>query len=68
MTPTLPLIIENAQGEAPKLIGRHFLETDTLVSKINREQIELLKSWYKDEMKRSDWKLVIWLKKLFGII
>ena len=60
--------IEGAQGEAPKLLGRHFEVTDQIVSKIDREVIELLKAWYKDEMKAEDWKLVIRLKKLFGII
>ena len=60
--------IEGAQGEAPKLLGRHFEVTDILVSKIDREGIELLKSWYKDEMRTSDWKLVVRLKKLLDII
>ena len=60
--------IEGAQGEAPKLLGRHFEVTDQIVSKIDREVIDILKTWYKDEMKAEDWKLVIRLKKLFGII
>ena len=60
--------IDGAQGEAPKLLGRHFESTDILCSKVTREGINILKEWYKDEMRTSDWKLVLQLKKIFGIV
>jgi len=60
--------IDGAQGEAPKLLGRHFESTDILCSKVSREGINILKEWYKDEMRTNDWKLVLQLKKIFGIV
>ncbi|CAK8696854.1 unnamed protein product [Clavelina lepadiformis] len=60
--------IENAPGEAPKMVGRHFDETDLLTSKISRDSINLLKDWFREEMQKSDWQVIIELKKLFDII
>jgi len=47
--------------------GRHFDHTNNLVSHISRESIDMLKEHFKDEMAKSDWELVISLKKLFDI-
>lgn len=60
--------VVGSQGEAPKLLGRHFEQTDVLVTRINRESINLLKEWWSEEMTKSDWKLVIKLKKVFNIM
>eukprot|EP01051_Picozoa_sp_SAG22_P009452 SAG22_NODE_790_length_7216_cov_5.198820_8_plen_74_part_00 len=48
--------------------GRQFDENDELVSKVTRESIDLLKEYHKDDMSRDDWKLVIRLKKVLGVI
>lgn len=53
--------------EASKLVGRHFVESDELVSKISRESIDALKAHFRDEMTRPLWELVIKLKKVFKI-
>lgn len=60
--------IETPPGEPPKMVGRHFEETDILVSKISRESINALKDWFRDEMQKTDWHLVIELKKMFEIM
>uniref|UniRef100_A0A8C7VUX2 Eukaryotic translation initiation factor 5B n=1 Tax=Oncorhynchus mykiss TaxID=8022 RepID=A0A8C7VUX2_ONCMY len=60
--------IEPIPGEAPKMFGRHFEATDILVSKITRASIDALKNWFRDEMGKSDWQLIMELKKTFEII
>ena len=37
-------------------------------SRISRESIDALKSHFKDELSNDDWRLVIDLKKVFGIV
>jgi translation initiation factor 5B len=59
--------IENTTGGAPKLLGRHFLVTDYLVSKISRDSIDAVKNYFREEMTKSDWQLIIELKKQFNI-
>ena len=59
--------IENTTGGAPKLLGRHFLVTDQLVSKISRESIDAVKNYFREEMTKADWQLIIDLKKKFHI-
>ncbi|XP_078258736.1 eukaryotic translation initiation factor 5B [Rhinoraja longicauda] len=60
--------IEPIPGESPKMFGRHFEATDFLVSKISRQSIDALKDWFRDEMQKSDWQLIMELKKTFEII
>ena len=60
--------IEGAPGDTPKMVGRHFDETDILVSKITRDSINILKDWFREEMTKSDWQLIIEFKKAFEII
>lgn len=60
--------IEPIPGESPKMYGRHFEATDILVSKISRQSIDALKDWFRDEMQKSDWQLIVELKKVFEII
>ncbi|XP_041438309.1 eukaryotic translation initiation factor 5B isoform X2 [Xenopus laevis] len=60
--------IDPIPGESPKMFGRHFEATDFLVSKINRQSIDALKNWFRDEMQKSDWQLIVELKKVFEII
>jgi translation initiation factor 5B len=51
-----------------RLYGRHFDHTDALISRISRESIDALKSHFAEEMTKDDWRLVIKLKKMFGIV
>ncbi|CAF2154254.1 unnamed protein product [Rotaria magnacalcarata] len=60
--------IEPVGGEAPKMFGRHFDETDTLMSKISRESIDVVKDHFRDDMQKSDWQLMIELKKIFNVL
>ncbi|XP_074520432.1 eukaryotic translation initiation factor 5B [Halichoeres trimaculatus] len=60
--------IEPIPGEAPKMYGRHFEATDIIVSKITRASIDALKNWFRDEMQKPDWQLIMELKKTFEII
>lgn len=48
--------------------GRHFDHTNKLYSIISRRTIDSLKEFFKDQMKKEDWLLVVELKRLFNII
>ncbi|GAB5037127.1 translation initiation factor aif-2 [Nannochloropsis oceanica] len=50
------------------MFGRHFTAEHPLYSRISRESIDALKSHFKDELTNDDWRLVIDLKKVFGIV
>ncbi|KAL1505433.1 hypothetical protein ABEB36_005003 [Hypothenemus hampei] len=60
--------IEPISGESPKMFGRHFDETDFLVSKISRQSIDACKDCFRDDLLKSDWQLMVELKKLFQIL
>lgn len=60
--------IENTSSDAPKMIGRHFEETDLLVSHISRESIDACKNYFRDDLEKSDWQVIVDLKKLLKII
>ncbi len=48
-------------------LGRHFSTENTLVSRITRKSIDILKENYKDEITKEDIKLLVDLKKMFDI-
>lgn len=50
------------------MYGRHFDFTDSLVSKMSRSAIDLLKESFRDDLETEDWRLVVKLKKMFDII
>ncbi|XP_069683030.1 eukaryotic translation initiation factor 5B [Periplaneta americana] len=60
--------IEPIPGEAPKMFGRHFDEKDFLVSKISRQSIDACKDYFRDDLVKTDWQLMVELKKLFQIL
>lgn len=60
--------IEPVPGEAPKMFGRHFDETDMLVSKISRQSIDACKDYFRDDLNKQDWQLMVELKKIFEIL
>jgi len=47
--------------------GRHFSHENTLYSKISRESIDALKNYFKSEVSREEWGLLVKLKKVFGV-
>ncbi|CAG9819490.1 unnamed protein product [Phaedon cochleariae] len=60
--------IEPVPGESPKMFGRHFDETDFLISKISRQSIDACKDYFRDDLQKTDWQLMVELKKLFEIL
>jgi len=60
--------IDALPGEAPKMFGRHFDDTDLLISKISRESIDACKNYFRDDLTKTDWMLMVELKKLFEIL
>ena len=54
-------------GESNIMVGRQFEEIDSICSIISKKTIESLKEHFRDEMTTDDWKLVIKLKKVFGL-
>ncbi|XP_019859915.1 PREDICTED: eukaryotic translation initiation factor 5B-like [Amphimedon queenslandica] len=59
--------IEPTSGDAPKLFGRHFDYDDLLVSKISRESIDAVKKYFREDLQKADWQLMVELKKLFQV-
>lgn len=82
--------IDPIPGESPKMFGRHFDETDMLVSKvrsialssldlqhlkicffssqISRQSIDACKDYFRDDLLKADWALMVELKKQFQIL
>lgn len=60
--------IEPIPGESPKMFGRHFDEKDFLISKISRQSIDACKDYFRDDLVKTDWQLMVELKKLFQIL
>jgi len=55
-------------GDSPKMFGRHFTETSVLMSKITRESIDVAKNYFRDELSKNNWRLIINLKTIMNII
>ncbi|XP_065361107.1 eukaryotic translation initiation factor 5B [Calliphora vicina] len=60
--------IEPIPGESPKMFGRHFEAEDMLMSKISRQSIDACKDYFRDDLIKADWALMVELKKLFEIL
>ena len=56
-----------AVGEK-KAYGRHFSHEDELVSRISRESIDAVKAFFKEDLAKADWQLMVKLKKLFQVL
>eukprot|EP00767_Chilomastix_cuspidata_P005246 gnl/Chilomastix_cuspidata/545.p1 GENE.gnl/Chilomastix_cuspidata/545~~gnl/Chilomastix_cuspidata/545.p1 ORF type:complete len:1234 (-),score=683.63 gnl/Chilomastix_cuspidata/545:185-3886(-) len=61
--------VKIAPAKANLMATRHFFEGDVIYSNMTRASIDILKEFFRDEafMKKSDWRLVIRIKKLLGI-
>eukprot|EP01027_Heterolobosea_sp_BB2_P003649 GEZU01005500.1.p1 GENE.GEZU01005500.1~~GEZU01005500.1.p1 ORF type:complete len:868 (-),score=490.90 GEZU01005500.1:2466-4721(-) len=54
-------------NDQPKMYGRHFDHNDQLASKITRRSIDVLKEFFKDELKNEDLALIVKMKKWYNI-
>ncbi|KAM0672989.1 Translation Initiation Factor 5B [Gurleya vavrai] len=54
--------------ETPRMLGRHFEESDVFYSKLTRSNIDVLKEFYKEDLSETDIKLIIDIKRIFEII
>jgi translation initiation factor 5B len=59
--------IEGSQGDQAKTAGKHFVESDTLVSMISRTSIDILKETFRDEVSKEEWLLIKKLKPMLNI-
>lgn len=59
--------IEPEPGSAPKMLGRHFEIEDVLLSKISRPSIDVCKDYFRDDLTKADWQLMVELKKMLNI-
>ena len=48
--------------EGMRMYGRHFNHTDELVARMTRPSIDAMKEFYRDELQKDDWRLVVELK------
>ena len=48
--------------EGMRMYGRHFAHTDELVARMTRPSIDAMKEFYRDELQKDDWRLVVELK------
>jgi len=55
-------------GESHVAHGRHFDDSNQIASILTRDSIDSLKMYFKDELNKDDWKLVVQLKKVFNIV
>lgn len=59
--------IECAPYETARSYGRHFDESDELISLISRQSIDVLKDIYRTEVTQDEWRLIKGLKSKLGI-
>ncbi|KAA8892832.1 hypothetical protein FN846DRAFT_981648 [Sphaerosporella brunnea] len=62
-----PSVAVKIEGPNQPLYGRHLDEKDVLYSHISRVTIDTLKKFYREEVAKEDWQLLINLKKVFNV-
>jgi translation initiation factor 5B len=62
-----PSIAIKIEGPNQPLYGRHLDEKDVLYSHISRVTIDTLKKFYREEVAKEDWHLMVNLKKIFNV-
>ncbi|KAH0785440.1 eukaryotic translation initiation factor 5B [Histomonas meleagridis] len=56
-----------SQADGSLVAGKDFKPGDEIVSRLNRELIDILKEHFRDELTKNDWQLVIKIKRLLRI-
>lgn len=62
-----PSVAVKIEGPNQPMYGRHLEEKDALYSHISRKTIETLKKFYREEVAKEDWHLIVKLKTVFNI-
>ncbi len=62
-----PSVAIKIEGPNQPLYGRHLEEKDPLYSLISRQSIDTLKEFYRSEVTKDEWALMVNLKKVFDI-
>uniref|UniRef100_A0A6C0J8S7 Tr-type G domain-containing protein n=1 Tax=viral metagenome TaxID=1070528 RepID=A0A6C0J8S7_9ZZZZ len=65
---TVSIKIESSERDGLKMIGRHFFCTDSIVSKIDHNTLDIAKKYFADEINEEYWTFMDELKVMFGII
>lgn len=55
------------EGPNQPLYGRQLEDKDILYSLISRKSIDTLKQFYRDEVTKDEWALIVKLKPLFDV-
>lgn len=62
-----PSVAVKIEGPNQPLYGRQLEDKDTLYSLISRKSIDTLKQFYRDEVTKDEWALLVKLKPLFDV-
>jgi len=62
-----PSVAVKIEGPNQPLYGRQIEEKDTLYSMITRKSIDTLKEFYRDDVSKEEWQLLVKLKPLFDL-
>ncbi len=62
-----PSVAVKIEGPNQPLYGRQLEEKDTLYSMISRTSIDTLKEFYRDEVSKEEWQLLVKLKPMFDV-
>ena len=62
-----PSVAVKIEGPNQPLYGRQLEDKDTLYSLISRKSIDTLKQFYRDEVTKDEWSLIVKLKPLFDV-
>ena len=65
--PDVAVKIEGSDEQRHIAYGRHFDHTHELYSRISRDSIDALKSEFRSDVSKDEWKVVIELKKILGV-
>lgn len=62
-----PAVAVKIEGPNQPMYGRQLEDKETLYSLISRQSIDVLKAYFKEEVAKDEWHLIIKLKSLFDV-
>ena len=63
-----PAVAIKIEGPNQPMYGRQLEDKETLYSAISRQSIDVLKAYFKEEVSKEEWRLIIKLKGLFDVV